>query len=256
MDSINYLKSLFFIILSFAVLSGCSSNRPLSNAEIGARNIEYEPTLTQKEAEVIPEYQLGFNDIIEIKFFNTPDFNETITVRPDGKISLQKIEELQVTGMTPSQLDSLITEKYKEFIKDPEITVIVREFGGYQVYVLGEVNSPGMFPLQRNMSILHALSTAGGAKNGAQLGNVMVLRQKGKNKFEALKIDVKKLLNSDNKEDVIQNNLAIKPYDIVYVPKTFVADAATFLTQVYAGVLPPINTVLRSWTVYDAIIGR
>jgi polysaccharide export outer membrane protein len=73
-------------------------------------------------------------------------------------------------GMTPLQLDCLITLKYSEFIQDPDVTVIVREFGGQQVHVLGEVNSPGGYPVERNMTLLQAVASAGGVKEGGETG--------------------------------------------------------------------------------------
>ena len=91
----------------------------------------------------MPEYRLGFGDEIEVKFFNNAQFNEMITVRPDGRITLEKIGDIYVTGMTPSQLDSLITTTYADIIRDPEVTVFVRKFGSYQTYILGEVGDPG-----------------------------------------------------------------------------------------------------------------
>ncbi|MFQ6103275.1 MAG: polysaccharide biosynthesis/export family protein [Candidatus Glassbacteria bacterium] len=78
----------------------------------------------------VPEYRLGFGDVIEVKFFNNERFNETVKVRPDGRISMERMGEIFVTGLTPLELDSLITLKYSEFIQQPEVTVILREFGG------------------------------------------------------------------------------------------------------------------------------
>ncbi len=201
---------------------------------------------------MIPEYTLGFGDVIEIKFFESDRFNETVTVRPDGRITLQRMGEIMVAGMTPMELDSLITERYAEFMQNPETTVFVREFSGYQVYVLGQVQSPGGYPVQRDMTLVQAIASAGGAKDGAKLGDVMLLRRSEIGGVEAVKIDLKKALKNDN-DDNDGRDLFIQPLDIVYVPKTRIASASTFMKQVYDGFLPPVDMYLRwlLWTKWN-----
>ncbi len=191
----------------------------------------------------VPEYRLGLGDVIEVKFFHNPRFNEIITVRPDGRIAMERIGEIVIAGMTPLELDSLITAKYSSFVQDPEVTVFVREFGGYQVYVLGEVNSPGGYPIQRSMTVLQALAAAGGTKDGAKLANVMVLRRRMSGEVEAFKVDLKHSVKSSN-GDIVENDQFIRPLDIVYVPKTFIASASTFMGQVFTGLVPPVNVYL------------
>ena len=110
--------------------------RILASAKAPFQELDEDPASTKKQSK--PEYLLGFGDVIEIKFFRNTEFNETVTVRPDDRISLQKVGELEVSGMTPSQLDSVITAIYSEFVLEPEVTVIVRQFGGQNFYVLGK----------------------------------------------------------------------------------------------------------------------
>lgn len=200
------------------------------------------------EKSVVPEYRLGFGDVIEVKFFHNPRFNETITVRPDGRIAMERIGEIFVSGMTPMELDNLITAKYSEFVQEPEVTVFVREFAGYQVYVLGEVNDPGGYPIQRNMTLLQALAAAGGTKDGAKLQNIMVLRRGENGEVGAYKVDLKHSIESSN-GDLIENDQFVQALDIVYVPKTFIASTATFMTQVYAGFIPPVDLYLE-WLIF------
>ncbi len=199
----------------------------------------------------MPEYRLGFGDVLEVKFFRNPQFNESLLVRPDGRVSLAKVGELHVAGMTPVELDSVITRTYGEFLLEPEVTVIVREFGGYQIYVLGEVSSPGGYPVQRNMTVLQALASAGGTKNSAKLGNVMVLRRGQGEAIEAKKLDVRRPVRAKRESDIIGNDIYLQPHDIIYVPKTFVASASDFMRQVYSGFLPPLDLYLRAVLFYD-----
>ncbi|MDZ7330963.1 MAG: polysaccharide export protein [candidate division KSB1 bacterium] len=200
-----------------------------------------EPT-TAKSDTVAAEYRLGFGDVIEVKFFNNNQFNETLTVRPDGRISMQKIGDIVVAGMTPTELSQYITRAYSRIIKDPEVTVIVRNFGGYQVYVLGEVKSPGAFPLQRNLTVLQSLALAGGQKESATLKSILLIRRRPDGSTDARRIDL-----SNTAPGMIQkNDIPLEAQDIIYVPKTFIANINTFLDQAFSGLIPPLDIYLRA----------
>ena len=234
-------------------LSGCSSS-----STSGRTYFHDVSSLDAGSPETVPEYRLGFGDEIEVKFFNNEKFNETIGVRPDGRITLERIGDIYVTGMTPSQLDSLVTVTYADIIRDPEVTVFVRKFGSYQVYVLGEVKNPGGYPVERNMTIVQVLAVAGGVPFSGALGSVMVLRQGRNEEIQAVMIDMNhylaggrlRLTTIEKEIDVSVNDFYIKPLDIVYVPRTPIASIVEFLEEIYRGVLPPIDTYLRAlwWT--------
>ena len=197
-----------------------------------------------------PEYRLGFGDVIDIKFFQHFEFNETITVRPDGRISLAKVGELRVKGMTPADLDSIITDTYRRFIREPDVTVIVREFGGYKFYVLGEVNRGGGFPVERDMTVLQAIAAAGGPKISAKMGSVMILRRGMRQEVEAVKLNLSKSLKTKSGLRISPHNILVQPRDIIYVPKTAIASASDFMRQVYTGILPPLDLYLRAVIIY------
>lgn len=239
-------QSLFLL----GILWGCSSHPNAQSSETVSPK-RRSLLASSYEAHSLPEYQLGFSDVIEIKFFRNFQFNETVTVRPDGRISLQKVGELQVTGFTPAQLDSVITKTYAEFVLEPDVTVIVRQFGGYQVYVLGEVNSPGGYPVQRSMTVLQALASAGGHKLSAKLASVMILRRGQEDEVEAIKVNLKKSVKARRIEEVTANDIFVQPRDIIFVPKTFIASASDFMRQVYSGFLPPLDLYLRAVLFYD-----
>lgn len=242
MDMIKHTGRVFVILLAIGVSWRCSST-PKTQSAVHAES----PALpVSSQTVVIPEYRLGFGDVIDIKFFRNSQFDEALTVRPDGRISLAKVGEVLVSGMTPAKLDSIITETYREFVLDPEVTVIVREFGGYQVYVLGEVNSAGGFPVQRNMTLLQAIAIAGGPKTFAQMGSVVVLRRGHNQEVEAIKVDLTKSMKAKTGADILKNDIWVQPQDIIYVPKTFIANVSDFMSQVYAGILPPLDLYLRA----------
>ncbi|MEW6754410.1 MAG: polysaccharide biosynthesis/export family protein [Candidatus Latescibacterota bacterium] len=195
---------------------------------------------------LVPEYRLGFGDVIAVRFFRNEEFDETLTVRPDGRISLPRLGDLQVAGMTPSELDSAITAAYGGFLVDPDVTVIVREFGGYQVYVLGQVKAPGGFPIAHNMTVLQALALAGGTTVSAKLGNVMVVRRGQGPGLEVLKLDLNEVPDPRRGPEGAGYALVVQPEDIVFVPQTRIGSTAEFMELVYDGFLPPIDMYVRA----------
>ena len=228
--------SLFIII---GILSNCSSHKIVRE---DSRLIE-QKQVQSTQSKKLPEYRMGFGDVLEIKFFNNDKFNEIVSVRPDGRITLQRVGDIEVNGMTPSDLNQIVTESYSKIIINPDVTVFVREFGGNQIYVLGEVNEPGGFPIQQSMNLLQAIASAGGVTNAAKLSSVVVLRKKSSGELEAKKVNLSATIKGQ--ENPGQIDLAIQPQDIVFVPKTFIANMSTFMKQIYDGVLPPLDSYLR-----------
>jgi len=111
-----------------ALLVGCASNRTLPNAAATSRVTKFQKP---------PEYRMQPGDEMDIKFFFNPELNQTVFVRPDGKISLPVVDDVQAAGLTPSELDALITQIYARELRKPMVTVIVKTFTGRQVYVGG-----------------------------------------------------------------------------------------------------------------------
>ena len=182
-------------------------------------------------------YRLGYGDILEVKFFNNPEYNEVVAVRPDGKITLQRVGDVQVVGISVSRLDSLVTSVYAEILLHPDVTIFVREFGGQSVYVMGEVEKPGQYDYVKGMSLLRAIATAGGPLRGAKLNSIILVRGDEQQNLVVNRLD----LTPTNVTSIIQNDGLIQPYDLIYVPKTFVADLEMFVTQLYKVVIPPLN---------------
>lgn len=205
------------MILSGGVV-GCSSHQSVVN---------YDAQSTAREPAAAPQYLIQPGDNLDIKFFYNPELNESVSVRPDGKISLQLVDEVKVGGLTPSQLDDILTQKYSEELMKPVITVIVRSFTGQRVYVGGEVNRQGLISLTGGMTALQALFDAGGFKESAKLEAAIVIRKGLNNRPIPIPIDLKKALYGDRAGASFQ----LQPYDIVYVPKTFIAEANKFVNQ-------------------------
>lgn len=173
------------------------------------------------------EYRIHAGDTLDIKFYFSPELNERVTVRPDGRISLQLADEVPAAGQTSEDLRQALTKIYEKELKKPVITVIVRTFSGQRVYIDGEVQKPGMFPLAVGTTVRQAISQAGGFKDTGRKSNVTVIRQGPEDKPRVIPVDMQKVANgSDLAQDIV-----LQPYDIVLVPKKTVANINLWLEQ-------------------------
>jgi polysaccharide export outer membrane protein len=136
-----------------------------------------DPTaLARKAATADPNYTIGPQDVLDISVWKEPELTRSVPVRPDGKISLPLLNDVQAAGLTPSQLAALITTNLKKFVTAPQVTVIVTAINSQRVFIIGEVLRPGAFPLLPGMTVLQALSSAGGFTQFASLSKIYILR--------------------------------------------------------------------------------
>jgi len=131
---------------------------------------------TAKAATADPNYVIGAQDVLDVSVWKEADVSRVVPVRPDGKISLPLLNDVQAAGLTPAQLAAQITESLKKYVTNPQVTVIVTVINSQRVYILGEVNRPGAFPLIPGMSVLQALSSAGGFTQFAKVKSIFVRR--------------------------------------------------------------------------------
>jgi len=153
--------------------------------------------------------------------------NETVTVRPDGRISLQLVPEITAAGLTPAQLTDSLVQSYAKELANPGITVLVRSFSSQRVYVDGEVNKPGMVALAGPLTVMQSIAEAGGLKDTAKPSQILVIRKTQDNKPLAITVDIDDARNAaQGSQDIL-----LAPYDIVYVPKSAVANVNQFIDQ-------------------------
>jgi polysaccharide export outer membrane protein len=160
-----------------------------------------------------PTYVIGEEDVLNISVWKEPDVTRTVPVRPDGKISLPLLNDVQAAGLTPGQLGMLITERLKKFIAEPQVTVIVTQINSRRIYILGEVARPGAYPLLPNMTVLQALSSAGGFTQFASSKGIYVLRSEN-GKQQKYPFNYKDVIKGQRAEQ----NIILKPGDTIVVP--------------------------------------
>jgi polysaccharide export outer membrane protein len=160
-----------------------------------------------------PDYRIGPQDVVRIDVWKEPEISRTTPVRPDGRISLPLLNDVQAAGLTPTQLAGAISDGLKKFITNPQVTVGVTEINSRRVYVTGEVIKPGTFPLQAGMTVLQALTSSGGFTQFARVKGIYVLRTE----------DGKQVKHPFNYKDVVSGkhpelNIIVQPGDVIVVP--------------------------------------
>jgi polysaccharide export outer membrane protein len=156
-------------------------------------------------------YQIGPEDVLDISVWKNPELSRTMPVRPDGKVSLPLVNDIQAAGLTPSDLRDQVTARLAEFVPAPEVSVIVREVHSRKVAVVGAVKTPGRYELKSPMTVLEVLALAQGLTDFASRDKIVVLRQNGQ-KTERIPFNYRKIADSD------QDNFLVRPGDIVVVP--------------------------------------
>ena len=159
------------------------------------------------------DYKIGPQDVLRIDVWKENEISRITPVRPDGRISLPLLNDVQAAGLTPTQLAGVIAEGLKKYITNPQVTVGVTEINSRRVYVTGEVTKPGAFPLQANMTVLQALTNSGGFTQFAKIKGIYVLRTE----------DSKQVKHPFNYKDVVKGkkpelNIVLQPGDVIVVP--------------------------------------
>ena len=211
------------------ILSSCANVNHSNQTESNKIDLPVE-SVQEKNTDYI--IQLG--DVLDVKFYRHPDLNEKVRVRPDGKISLQLAGETLAVGLTPLELDETLTEKYSKWFNKIDVVVIVQELSGNKIYVGGEVNHPGLVTTFGNISALESIYLSGGFKETAYPGSVIIIRKGPNNNRVILKLNLKAVMSGEAPEE----NILLKPYDVIYVPKSFIAKANKFVEQYIVKMIP------------------
>ena len=172
-------------------------------------------------------YRIQPGDELEIRFFHTPDQNVILPVRPDGFISLPLVYELEVGGRTVEEVRRELVERCSRELAEPEIAVIVRSFVGYRVHVGGEVDTPGVLRLSGPCTVLQAVFEAGGFLPTASPADVVVVRREPDGSYELAGADLARVLVGENSS----GNFTLRPFDVVYVPPSRIADVNKWVDQ-------------------------
>lgn len=159
-------------------------------------------------------YVIGVDDVLSILFWRDKDLSAPeITVRPDGKVTLPLLNDVQAAGLTPEQLRDTVLDAARKYIEDPNPTVIVKEIKSRKVFITGQVEKPGPYPLNGTVTVLQLIATAGGLRDFADGKNISVIRVR-EGKQSVFEFNYQDLL----KKRYLSQNIELTPGDTVVVP--------------------------------------
>ncbi|MFO7914273.1 MAG: polysaccharide biosynthesis/export family protein [Candidatus Krumholzibacteriales bacterium] len=238
----NIIKLLLTLIVG--LVAGCSNgNRIITNREGEVSETVYISPDSIPGSYKPDKYLLGYGDMLDISLLYNQSYSKNnVRVRPDGYISFPYVGEINVSGMTVDELDDLLTERFSEIIKRPDVSIIIREFRPMNVYVLGEVEMPGAYQTQEVGNVLEALSAARGITEAARRNGVLVIRKTGPEHIVGIQIDLNKIV----KESRFDYNIQLEPNDIVLVPQSRISRLENFINS-YLSVLKEPFELLRTY---------
>ena len=214
----GWMAKLPILLVLVGLSLGCASKTPSL-----APTVIQEPFPTEGPA----PYVLQPGDLIGIRFWDNPELDEEMTIRPDGMISMPFIDEVQAAGRTPSELDQELTQLYQQELARPTITVIVRDAVGQQVFVGGEVKEKGVYDLRGKMTAFQAIQMAGDFLPSAYRAEVLVIRTRPDGTRLARTLDLNPVLSGANPNA----DLLLQAWDVVFVPRKKITTFDLFVIQ-------------------------
>lgn len=169
----------------------------------------------QLKSPVESRYRLVPGDVLEIVYRYTPEFNQTVTIHPDGFVVLEIVGDLKLGGLTLVEARQTIIEKASVRLKDPEVTLLLKEFQKPYFIVSGEVGQPGKFEMREDVTALQAVLMAGGFKDSAKSSQIVVFRKINAEFAEVRLLNLKKIKQTSD----LENDLTLEAGDIIFVPR-------------------------------------
>jgi polysaccharide export outer membrane protein len=237
------------LILGLILVGACSSNPPDKPAEPSFFSREdLARFLSAGDESQHNDYIISMGDVLDVVFmYHTDLTTRDLIVRSDGRISLPYLGDVMAAGLRPMELDSVLTVRFEEILRQPDISVIIRK-SAEVVYVLGEVDHPGGYPFTNTISLVQSLALAGGQTPSAKLDRTVVIRREGMKKIVGVEVDLKAIIKGEN----IQNDFLLRKDDIVYVPKRGINSLSEFIQTVNSLVRPPFDIYKGTWDMLNA----
>jgi polysaccharide export outer membrane protein len=208
----RFLKAVLLAAIVAVVMSGADAQETKSESKTAP--VSEKPASGQNATQVDPDYVIGSEDVLMINVWREPEMSRTVSVRPDGKITLPLIGDFEAAGSTPRQLQERLSKKLQTLVTNPEVSVSVQEIRSQRFNVIGEVGHPGTFPLSKSMTILDAIALSGGFKDYAKPNKMYVLRRSPDGKTVKIAVNYKKVVRGEAPEQ----NIELETRDTIVVP--------------------------------------
>lgn len=181
-------------------------------------------------------YQIESEDVLDLQFQSTPEFNQTVTVQPDGYITLREVGDVQVEGETLPQLRHTLQTAYAKILANPVVSVDLKDFQKPYFMALGQVARPGKYDLRGNTTVSEAVAMAGGFTPQAKHSQVLLFRRVNDNWSSVTKIDLKHMLKSRN----LSEDDSLRPGDMIYIPQSTISKVKSYVPTPSMGMYQPV----------------
>ena len=172
-----------------------------------------------------PLYRLCKSDVVVVSFTFSPEFDQTVSVQPDGYIALKGVKQLAAEGVTVPELQELIGRTYAGMLHDPEVTIVLKDFDKPYFIVSGEVNHQGKYELRSDTTVTEAVAIAGGLTARAKHSQVVLFRRVSDDLVESRLLDVKAMLKSRS----LGEDIHLRPGDLLFVPQNLISKVKQYL---------------------------
>lgn len=197
------------LVLSFANVAGNAQQKAASDPA----GVAPQPAAAAADPGANSEYIIGASDVLTVTVWREPTLSGQILVRPDGMISLALLGDVRASGLTPLDLADQIAQKLKKYYQDPKVSVVVTQIHSKLVFLIGEVNKKGPVEMTSGMTLLEAISSAGGLTDFANQKKIYLLRNQDKGSQIRIPVHYKEALKGDS-----NYNVALRPGDTIVVP--------------------------------------
>jgi polysaccharide export outer membrane protein len=174
-----------------------------------------------------PLYRLNRSDVVTLSFTLSPEFDQTLTIQPDGYVSLKDAGQVRAQGLTLDEFRLAVRKAYAGYLHDPEVAVALKDFEHPYFVAGGEVGKPGKYELRAETSVIEAVEIAGGFTHEAKHSQVVLFRRVNPDLVEARVFDLKKMLRQKNLSEIA----SLRPGDLIFVPQNYISKMDRFLTK-------------------------
>jgi polysaccharide export outer membrane protein len=174
-------------------------------------------------------YKLRSGDTVELNFVYVPEFNQTLTIQPDGFVTLRAVGDVRAGGLSVPELKQAVQQKYQAIMREPDVSIEIKDFEKPFFLAQGEVHKPGKYDLRTDITLSEAVAVAGGLSPSAKHSQVFLFRRGSSEDIEVKEIDLKKVLQGKD----LSGDVKIRPGDMVFVPKSRISKIKEFANLTY-----------------------
>lgn len=207
--------NILLAILSVVYLAACQNKTNIKQQVVNTNAQEIAKEL--KELKGSSDYLLQPGDLVELQVYKETDMDRTLRISTQGTIAFPLIGNINIAGLNVSQAESKIENELKSYLKNPSVSLLIKEYANKTLYVLGQVKKPSSIPIppEKNMTLLEAITSAGGFTDIAAISRVKILRMED-GKQRSIEVDVSQITKDGNK----QLDITLKPGDVIFVPQS------------------------------------